>query len=180
MNALCLPLPWYLPFFTLSLQFNLLCSFLFKAQTYTVLDIDKDVYLSLESAENSVYCLRKHFHSTWSIPGRSVPVSICCNRHHATIRRKTLHFLPAHYKNPSEINGKFWDAAPRRRRLHRLLLERACRPYSLDAPHTLRWVEWFFYTRQASFSASMWHNPCLREESALCWIKQALYPHVTC
>lgn len=151
-----------------------------KLKIYTFLDMDKDVYLSLESAENSVYCWRKHFHSTWSIPGRPVPISICCNRHRATIRRKTLHFLPAHYKNPSEINGKFWDAAPRRRRLHRLLLERACRPYSLDAPHTLRWVEWFFYTRQASFSASMWHNPCLREESALCWIKQAPYPHVTC
>lgn len=34
-HALCLLLPWYPPFFTLSLLFNLLLSLLFKAKAYT-------------------------------------------------------------------------------------------------------------------------------------------------
>lgn len=65
--------------------------------------------------------------------------------HCVTLSPKTLNFLPAHYKNPSEINDKLWVAAPGRQRLHRLMLERACRPYAMDAPHTLRWVEGFFF-----------------------------------
>ena len=70
-----------------------------------------------------------------------IHTNICCDRHCVTLRPKTLNFLPAHYKNPSEINDKLWAAAPGRQRLHRLMLERACRPYAMDAPHTLRWVE---------------------------------------